>query len=138
MELKSFTFGKGSHPTRDDGMCLMEAVAFLANEPHSDAPACACPVITRLGICLNDAADDEFRQTILADLPWRIVGTRSPGEIEQKRAFMAADWAVRFVAPKLLRRAGLVAEACKLETLPEIDSKGAAGAAAADAAAAAR
>jgi hypothetical protein len=122
-ELRSFTFGKGAHATREDGMCLMESVAFLAGEDHSDAPACACPVITKLGVWLNDSCHDALRQELLADLPWRIVGTRSPGAIERQRGYMAADWAVRFVCPIVLRRAGLDAEAQSLESLPVVNDE---------------
>ena len=129
-DLKTFRFGAGSHPTREQGLCVMEAVAYLAGEQHSDEPKCACPVITRLAIWVNDSCSDELRQELLAALPWRIVGTKSTPEIEQQRAYMAADWAVRFVAPLLLDRAGLNEEADKLRALGAVDSKGAARAAA--------
>ena len=102
-DLKTFQFGKGSHTRREDGMCVMEAVAYLAGEPHSDSPGCASPEITKLAIWVNDAAGDALRNELLRDLPWRIVGTKAAPEIEQQRAFMAADWAVRFVCPILFR-----------------------------------
>ena len=35
IELKS-----GSHHARDHGVCVMEAVAWVAGEPHSDHPLC--------------------------------------------------------------------------------------------------
>ncbi len=129
-DLKTFTFGKGSHPTRKDGLCVMEAVALLAGELHSDSPECASVVITKLAIWVNDSCTDQLRNDLLRDLPWRIVGTKATPEIEQQRAFMAADWAVRFVCPIILRRVGLNAEANKLESLQVIDSSAAANAAA--------
>lgn len=137
-DFKTFNFGKGSHGSRVDGLCVMEAVAYLAGEPHSDSPECASPVITKLAIWLNDSASDELRQELLRPLPFRIVGTKATPEIEQQRAYMAADWAVRFVCPILLRRANLETEALKLESLPVIDSESAADAAAYAAYAAAR
>ena len=35
----------GSHTTFAQGLCAMEAVAWLAGEKHSDRPSCTCPVI---------------------------------------------------------------------------------------------
>jgi hypothetical protein len=36
---------KGAHEDHE-AMCVMEAVAFVAGEPWSDYPECACPVIS--------------------------------------------------------------------------------------------
>lgn len=41
----SLTLHEGAHKDPADGMCAMEAAAWIAGEPHSDHPACACPVI---------------------------------------------------------------------------------------------
>jgi hypothetical protein len=123
MELKTFTFGKGSHESRKDGMCVMEAVAMLAGEQHSDSPECADPVISKLAIWLYDSCADQLRQELLLDLPWRIVGTKSTPEIEQQRAYIAADWAVRTVCPILLRKAGLEEQAASLESLPMVSDQ---------------
>ena len=35
----------GAHETEHEGACVMEAVAYVAGEPWSDKPACACPVL---------------------------------------------------------------------------------------------
>jgi hypothetical protein len=35
-------------------MCLMSLVAFLAGEPHSDAPGCASPVVQAFAVAVND------------------------------------------------------------------------------------
>jgi len=35
--------GQGS---RGRDMCVMEAISYIAGEPRSDEPACACPVIS--------------------------------------------------------------------------------------------
>lgn len=88
-ELKTIYLSFGAHTTREDGMCLMEAVAFLAGEPHSDRPECACPVIGRIARTLNDSCNDDERQSIIGALQWRIVGTKSTPEIERQRAMMA-------------------------------------------------
>lgn len=119
-DLKTFTFGRGKHNNREEGLCINETVAYLAGEPHSDHPKCLCPVIAPLTIWVNDSCDDALRNELLRDLPWRLVGTKSTPEIEQQRAFMAADFAVRFVGPRALRIAGLEHDASKLEALPPI------------------
>ena len=100
-----------------------EAVACLAGgTATANSPECASLVIKKLAIWLNDATDDKLRSELLRDLPWRIVGTRASEQIERQRAYMAADWAVRFVCPILLRRAGLNDEARSLEShAPVVD-----------------
>jgi hypothetical protein len=66
-----------------NGLCYMETVALIAGEVISDHPSCACPVLTRYGIGLNDWFDDAQRQRLLP-LAWATAGTRSP-EHEQTR-----------------------------------------------------
>ena len=40
IDLDGIVLDKGAHDTREDGVCVMEAVAWYAGEDHSDAPAC--------------------------------------------------------------------------------------------------
>jgi hypothetical protein len=47
----------------------MEMVSYLANEPWSDAPKCACPVLTRYAININDLFTDEDRQFLKPLIP---------------------------------------------------------------------
>ena len=35
-DFRTFTFGVGGHASREEGMCFMEAVAYVAGEEHSD------------------------------------------------------------------------------------------------------
>lgn len=56
-------------------MCLMSLVAFLAGEGHSDAPACASPVIQTFAIVVNDHMPHAARQRLKPFAP-RIIGTR--------------------------------------------------------------
>lgn len=77
-DYKSFTFGAGSHMTREKGMCIMEAVAYVAGEPHSDMPECACPVLSKLFQGLNDYSLDESRGKLLGQYVFRLIGTRDP------------------------------------------------------------
>ena len=117
----------GSHHTRADGLCLMEAVAMLGGEDHTAAPGCACPVLSAFGRRLNDemgigAQGDVLRAKYLSDLAPRLVGTRSTPEVELRRALVFADGAVRVLAPLAMEAAGRVAAADALRALsPVID-----------------
>jgi len=115
MELSS-----GGHDDMSEGMCVMEAVAFVAGEPWTDSPQCACPVIAAFLRNWNDSLPDDERNDLLKDLIPRLVGTRSTPAIEQRRATMAADWLIREHTPAWLRLAGLNAQADALSSLPEI------------------
>ena len=90
--LETLKLKHGSHETPDDGMCVMEAVAYVAGEPFSDHPKCASRVLTRFCIRLNDRWSDEQRQK-LKPFILRLAGTKASEEIERKRAYMCADWA---------------------------------------------
>lgn len=75
-DFKSFTFGRGGHPSREKGMCLMEAVAYISGEPHTDHPICADQNIINIAIFLNDnILDDNKRKHLLEPFLWRIPGT---------------------------------------------------------------
>lgn len=114
----------GNHASPSDGLCVMETVAYIAGEPHSDAPECACPVITRAAININDAMpDDATRTRLLGPLAFRIAGTKAPLDVMIKRAFIAADYAVRVFAPLTLDARGLHTEAAALRGLARIVDK---------------
>jgi hypothetical protein len=101
IDLERIVLLKGNHPSREDGVCAMEAVAWLAGETHSDAPACTCPVIAVAVRRLNDLIfDDQERTALLQPLLPRLIGTRDPRRaVARKRALVAADYAVRRIAP---------------------------------------
>jgi hypothetical protein len=102
-ELEKLAIHHGSHNKFEQGHCAMELVAWLANEPHSDRPACACPVVSRFIVDWNDRMrTDEDRAFALRPLLPLIVGSRSTKKVEQKRGWMCADWAVRDSAPAWL------------------------------------
>ena len=110
----------GGHTGPKDGACIMEAVSYVAGEPWTDNPACACPVISAFLRSWNDALPDDERDALLRPLVLRLVGTRATPEIERRRAMMAADWLIRLHTPAWLRLAGLTAQADALASLPEI------------------
>ena len=143
--MSSMPLSYGSHEDAP-GQCLMEAVALLAGEEKTDAPACACPVLAAYGRRLNDAMGrgakgDALRAKYLADLAPLLVGSRSTPEVERARALVLADHAVRVFVPLALDAAGLAEEAAKMRAIDPIrdrDTARAADAAARAADAAAR
>ena len=109
----------GGHQKREDGMCLMEAVAFLAGEPHSDHPACADSVLGAFGRVLNDAMTDEER-VLLAPLASKLIGTAGGPELSLRRAMLLCDGVVRQIVPIVLEGVGLADRARALRDLKEI------------------
>jgi hypothetical protein len=128
-DFKTFKFGACGHERREDGMCIMEAVAYLAGEEHTDRPVCASRLIGQLCIWVNDSADDQLRNELLRPLPWRLVGTAAGIRIERKRAYMAVDWAVHFFLPLILEEGGFHEAARQLKERPHVSSSRAAEAA---------
>lgn len=110
----------GKHKSLKDGACIMEAVAYVAGEPWSDAPACVCPVIAAFCRSWNDGLSDKNRDAILRPLVPRLINTRGNDAVAHRRALMAVDWLIREHAPAWLRVAGLTAHADALIALPEI------------------
>ena len=114
----------GSHRRPPDDAhieaCVMEAVSWLANEPWSDTPECACPVICAFMQSWNDGLPDDERDALLRPLIPLLIGTRAAPEIEQRRAVMVADWLIREHAPAWLRLAGLTVQADALASLPQV------------------
>ena len=108
----------GGHGSREDGLCLMEAVAYAASEAHTDMPKCVSPVLSKYGQRLNDTAPSDAHRQELTQYIWKLIGTAGDEALDQQRALVAVDWAVRRFAPIALRSAGLVAEAERLESLP--------------------
>lgn len=98
----------------------MEMVAWLAGEPHTDEPRCACPVLGAVVRAANDAADDAARTPLLRPLVPLLVGSRTDPARCRRRAFELVDLAVRVLAPECLRRAGRTADAAQLEGLDPI------------------
>ena len=126
-KLTAFELRGGPHKSADDGLCAMEAVAWLEGVEHSDSPSCTCPVIAAFVRSINDRMPDSDRQKLVAYLP-RLVGTVSP-EHEQERAEYLAWHAITVVAPGVLERAGLKHHAATLRGLGRHDWEAAAFAA---------
>jgi len=126
--LEGITLKSGSHERRESGVCAMEALAWIAGEPHSDDPQCACPVIGAFMRSWNDGLpNDEDRTRLLRPLLPLLVGSRSTEAVEIQRSWLALDWLARECAPAFLSlRDDLKAHAVALRGLaPLTDSKSA-------------
>ena len=103
----------GAHQGRDNGMCAMELVAFLAGEQHTDHPDCACPVLTGYTIRLNDAMPEAWRQQLKPYLPL-LIGSRDNREAE--RAELLAWKSIRLFMPIVLEACHLPERAAQFRT----------------------
>ena len=120
--IKRLDRGEHNPPNGEFAACAMEAVAYVAGEPWSDAPECACPILTAFLQAWNDDLGDDERTSLLLPLVPRIVGTRGSEAMEVRRATMAGDWYVRVFIPAWLRLAKLDEHADTLADYPEITS----------------
>lgn len=120
-DLDTIVLLRGNHKTRAEGVCFMEAVAWVAGEKHSDQPKCACPILAAFMRKWNDDLDDAGRQ-ILKPYISKLVGTKSTPEVEQRRGWMLTDWMIRVHTPAWLRLAKLEEQAAALEVLAAISS----------------
>ncbi len=121
-KLRSGT-GKGVNSHVD--VCIMQAIDWLAgSQEFSDAPDCVPATIRRYLIRLNDSwlFDDEHRAMLKPYAP-KIIGLDSSREIEIKRGFIAADHAVRKLAPLWLRFLRREEWAAQLEAAPPVIDK---------------
>lgn len=86
--LKPLTLRRGAGKGWENGLCFMEAAAWLAGEEATDRPKCACPVLGKFGIAINDLAGHDQRQRLLP-LAYRMAGTVSAEHYEARTAFLA-------------------------------------------------
>ena len=122
-KIDKLTLKSGAHDRRAmDAICVMEAVAWVAGEPHSDHPECVCPVLSALARGWNDTLpSDEERNRLLRPLIPKLIGTRATPAIEQRRAWMLVDWQIRTYAPAFMDLVPrLAGDAAALRSLPEI------------------
>src|SRR6266702_835429 len=115
IKLDGLVLASGGHSMREQGVCLLEAVAWMAGENHSDHPACVCPVLGALGRRVNDRLPDDLRQQLIPLVP-HMIGTRGDG-LTVKRAFFAARWVLTFAVPYALDAVGETDYAGRLRAL---------------------
>jgi hypothetical protein len=92
--LDVIVLSRGEH-SPGDNMCFMEAASVAAGEEWSDHPTCVSKVIGAFGRRINDAMDEENRQS-LKPYVLKVLGTVASVGVEVKRAKLAADWAQQF------------------------------------------
>ena len=88
----------------------------------TDELDCVCPVIRSFLININDSAiwsNDLHRTNVLFPLIPRIVDTNNP-ELLLKRMFFLVNWAVKTIAPLILRERGFENHAVTFESLGDI------------------
>jgi hypothetical protein len=88
LDLSIFHLRHGGHRNPEHGLCVMEAVAFVAGEKHTDQPQCACPVLTRFAQRVNDRMNDGERAA-LTPFILKLAGTRSEDHILQRLHYVA-------------------------------------------------
>lgn len=118
IDLATIRLTYGAHNTPSEGLSLLEAVAYMAGEPHSDHPACVSPVLGAFGRRLNDALGDDKRQQ-LTTLIERLPGTAGDG-LDETRGYMALDWMIRVYTQTWLEAAGLTDAGVYLRELPPV------------------
>jgi hypothetical protein len=94
---------RGRHERREDGTNLMELIAYLTGEPHTDMPECVPSEISTLGVWINDhGAWETTQQRTEALIPLipKILGARRDEEATQKRLLLSAHHAAKKVLPE--------------------------------------
>ena len=117
-DLGTLVLARGGHPSPSQGVCLLEAVSWLAGEPFSDHPECVSPVLAAFGRALNDALPDAERQRLLPLVPL-LVGSVDP-VADQVDGLVCAHFFVSVWTPAWLGLVpGLAFHAGALRALPE-------------------
>jgi hypothetical protein len=98
------------------GYTIGELVVTLAG-----TSANVSPVVAAYSRGLNDRMPFEPRQR-LKEYAARLIGTAGSAALEQRRAFICADYALRRFAPRALRVAGAACEARELAALPPVSA----------------
>jgi len=74
---------RGNHGSAQEGACVMELASMLADEPFTDQPQSACPVIGMVLRSYNDGLDDRRRQDLYAYAS-AVIGTRDPSATRRR------------------------------------------------------
>ena len=85
--IEKYELKSGSHTSLEKGACIMELVSYIANEPWSDHPQCACPILTRFAIRYNDRVDHKQRQKMKEIIPLLLNSRNKAMEVKRTRFF---------------------------------------------------
>ena len=121
--LAKYDLKEGKHKSLDDGACVMELVSYIAGEPWTDRPKCACPVLTSYAIRYNDRVDDAQRQKLKEVIPL-LLNSRNEGLQLARGKFLALK-AVTVFLPVLTEALELGEITSKLKTFTLDDFKAA-------------
>ena len=120
IDLKTLTLSVGDHESSEDGMCLIEACAYIAGEPFSAYPKCVSLLLADIGKQLNDLLPNRERQKLAPLIPY-LIGTADDG-LDKERSALAWKWIVHIYTPTWLRLAGLENHAATLEATDPNDA----------------
>ncbi len=104
--LEGVVFQAGAHAAPDEGMCVMEAVAWLMGERHSAVPLCVPEDIAFLAQWVNDRKvwdSDEQRTEALRPCIPRMLKAPQGDVAKQARAKRALDLALQTFLEALIR-----------------------------------
>jgi hypothetical protein len=120
--LDTIVLKSGSHTSLNDGACPMEVVSWLCEEPWSDHPRCACPVVGAFVRRFSDSIrDDSTRTCLFRSLLPKLVGSRSVRDVERARGWLAVAWLMRVCTPAFLELTPSLREiAQELRGLPPV------------------
>ena len=127
----------GSHRSADEGMCLLEACAYISGEPHTDHPRCVDVALAAFGRAVNDSMNDDERVMLLPFVS-KLVGTAADHTVSLRRSMLIVDGLVRQILPQIFDDIGLGEHAGKMRALSQICDANTASAAASAAWSAAR
>jgi hypothetical protein len=121
--------GAGNGDPRD-GLCLMQAVHWFSGaDTTTDHPPCASPVLSHVGIVLNDHAPTQADRDGLWPLVWQLLDSRD-GLAEVPRAEHIIREIAHRILPPLFDKLGLAESATALRGALSMREIGAAAAAA--------
>jgi hypothetical protein len=109
---------RGPHASPTVGLCLMECVAYIMGEKHSDTPDCSDPICGFYGILINDHTVSSQRKQLIKYV-FRLAGSKNP-ELERQRMYMVLDAAVHKFLPKTLANLNLKAYLSSVSEVPTV------------------
>ena len=99
--LSRIRLSEGMHPEPANEFCVMECVAYVMAEGHTDHPECACPVVTAVAIYANDERLKECGPA-LAQRVLRLAGSKGDDETRLRRTQHLVGFLFRDVVPSVL------------------------------------
>jgi hypothetical protein len=91
-----------SHSSPSEGMCIMECVAYIQGEYHSDTPSCASPILGKMAIALNDNCLKKDRNRLI-NFVFRLAGSRKGPEGEAEYCIKIINFYINSIVPIILK-----------------------------------